>query len=241
MSEEKPILAIETTENICGVCVYFSESKYFESRVHLKNAHAEKLFEIINFEMSSAGIKIQDLDSVAVSSGPGSFTGLRIGMSAAKGIAFGASLPIVKVPTFEALALQISGFLPKGTEFVIANKVNSDEIYFAKFQITANNFIFVEKLKIINHAELLSQSEKCCIFGNAIYNNNNDINTKFIIASPNPFFVAKWAKLKGEKVYNFDYMEPDYLKNFIASIKPKTQANFSLDNSTSKNKERKNV
>ena len=227
MIEEKPILAIETTENICGVCVYFSDLRYFETRINLKNSHAEKLFELINLEMISSGITVKDLDSVAVSAGPGSFTGLRIGMAAAKGIAFGASLPIIKVPTFEALALQISTYLPQGAEFVIANKVNSEEIYFAKFQITANNFIFAEKLKIISHTELIKQSQKSSVFGNAIDNKN--MKTQLVIASPYPLFVAKWAKLKGEKIYNFDYTEPDYLKNFIVSVKPKHQSNLTLD------------
>ena len=79
MSEDKPILSIETSESICGVCVFFTETKYFESQIYLKNSHAEKLFEIIDYVMRSAGIETSDLDKIAVSSGPGSFTGLRIG------------------------------------------------------------------------------------------------------------------------------------------------------------------
>ena len=89
-----------------------------------------------------------DLKMIAVSDGPGSFTGLRIGMSAAKGMADALSIPIIPVPTFEALALQISSFLDEN-EIVIANKINRDEVYFAKFQIKMNSFIFTEELKIL--------------------------------------------------------------------------------------------
>ena len=71
-------------------------------------------------------------------------------MSAVKGLAFASTLPVIAVPTFEALALQAAKFIPdKVTQFVIANKVNIEEIYFSKFQIKGNNYIFVENLQII--------------------------------------------------------------------------------------------
>jgi tRNA threonylcarbamoyladenosine biosynthesis protein TsaB len=235
MNETKPILAIETSENICGACVYFSDSKYFESVFQLKNSHAEKLFETIDYVINSANVKVDDLGSIAVSSGPGSFTGLRIGMSAAKGIAFGASLPIIPVPTFEALAMQISMYLPSGSLFAIANKVNTDEIYFAKFKAAgnvpapdngnlldkSNNFIFVENLTIINSSGLLKQTADCLVFGNAGGISNSNETKKLIISAPHPVFVARWASLKGSELmkFDFDYLEPDYLKNFIAAAR----------------------
>ena len=98
MSEDKPILSIETSGNLCGACIYFSDEKYFEASLNLRNSHSEKLFEQIDFVIKSSRIKITNLKCIAVSAGPGSFTGLRIGMSAAKGLAFGTSLPIVPVP-----------------------------------------------------------------------------------------------------------------------------------------------
>ncbi len=215
MNEDKPILAIETTENICSACLYYSDSEYFESGLLLKNSHAEKLFGIIDSVMKTSGEDVNNIKAVAVSSGPGSFTGLRIGMSAAKGIAFGAALPIIQVPTFEALALQITNYLPDGSEFAIANKVNSEEIYFAKFQIKSNNFIFVENLKIINHAELIRQAESCRIFGNSVSIIEKQLKTKFNIAAPSSVFVAKWAFNCGTENFDFDYLEPNYLKDFI--------------------------
>jgi tRNA threonylcarbamoyladenosine biosynthesis protein TsaB len=107
------------------------------------------------------------LGAVAVSSGPGSFTGLRIGMSAAKGIAFGADLPIIPVPTFEALALQIASGLNEGTNFVIANKVNVEELYYAKFKVTGNSFIFTENLGIISKEDLDINAPDTLFYGNA--------------------------------------------------------------------------
>ena len=130
MTELRPILAIETSGSVCGTSIYFSDDKFFNSIIKLKNAHSEKIFEAIQYLFNSSGVNPEELEAIAVSEGPGSFTGLRIGFSTAKGIAHGASLPIVSVPTFEALAYQLSYILEVGTEFIIANKVNNNEVYF---------------------------------------------------------------------------------------------------------------
>src|SRR5690606_11982336 len=139
--------------------------KFFSVNIQLKNIHAEQIFNSIDFVLKSAGIKPDELSAVAVSSGPGSFTGLRIGMSAAKGFAFGAGLPIIAVPTFDALALQISSVLPENSVFSIANKVNADEIYYAKFQIKSNNFIFVDELQIVHSKNLSEKVKDSIVFG----------------------------------------------------------------------------
>lgn len=219
MSKDKPILSIETSGNLCGACVYFSDEKYFETRLNLKNSHSEKLFEQIDFVIKSSGIKITDLKCIAVSAGPGSFTGLRIGMSAAKGLAFGASLPIVPVPTFEALALQISNHSNDESVFSIANKVNMEELYFAKFKIKDNNYIFVENLQIINKKDFELYNQKDVVFGNSLVDSNS--NSHYVLSSPNPFCVAKWCKLFGEPLltFEYDYLEPNYFKNFIVKGK----------------------
>ena len=175
MNNKSPILAIETSSRLCGACLYFSEDKSFQNIVNYKNIHAEKLLEIVDSVLNEGGIKPSLLGAVAVSNGPGSFTGLRIGMSAAKGIAFGASIPLIQVPTFEALALQISRYLPENTVFVIANKVNSDEVYSAKFQIKGNNYIFVKNLGILEYEEFLRSSRDIITFGSAVKKNDEQL------------------------------------------------------------------
>lgn len=217
MLENLPILSIETSQTSCGACVYFDENKCFEMIANHKNSHAEKIFEVIDSVIQSAGIVLRDLGAIAVSSGPGSFTGLRIGMSAAKGIAVGASLPIIPVPTFEALAFQLSHQLNEDTEFVIANKANSEEIYFAKFKVKANSYIFVRGLQIVRASENINGKGDCIFYGNASF-----VEMK-PICSPRPEYVAKWAKYFGaEKIHHdFDLLEPNYLKNFIVKDKIK--------------------
>jgi tRNA threonylcarbamoyladenosine biosynthesis protein TsaB len=210
----KPILAIETSQSLCSTCIYYDDNHFYQSEINLKNAHAEKIFTLIDNVITTAGISFSSLGAVAVSAGPGSFTGLRIGMSAAKGIAFGAGLPVIPVPTFEALALKISSFLSENTEFVIANKVNMEELYYARFQVKNNSFIFTENLEIIRKEELDSYSPDLLFYGNGVGYDR--------ISAPDSFYIAKLSRISGlNPIHDFDNLEPGYLKNFIIKEKKK--------------------
>jgi tRNA threonylcarbamoyladenosine biosynthesis protein TsaB len=221
MSNLTPILAIETSDNICGVCIYFDENKFFSSKIFLKHSHSEKLFELVQAVQEQADIKLSEIKSVAVSAGPGSFTGLRIGMAVAKGISQALSIPIVPVPTFEALAYQISDYLPEGSSFMIANKVGKDELYFGKFKIKSNNHILQEELKIIDNSELILLSNKTAIFGNITQNKVTEFLKIRAVSAPDPEAIAKWAMKFGEgkEVLDIDYLEPNYLKEFLVKEK----------------------
>ena len=216
--EQKPILAFETSESVCGVCIYFSDEKYFSSITNLKHSHSEKIFKAAEWLFQISEIQPSDLDSVAVSEGPGSFTGLRIGFSAAKGIAFGANIPIVPVPTYEAFAYQLSKIKNEGDEFIISNKVNKEEVYFAKFQIRGNSYIFVEDLTILRKDLFVKRAEDLKVFGNAAVLLGKPIEYP---SAPDPLFVAKWALEFGanKKTFKYDFMEPNYLKDFIVKEK----------------------
>jgi tRNA threonylcarbamoyladenosine biosynthesis protein TsaB len=104
------ILAIETATGCGGVSL--TQGGVDEGRVLAEYTlqpeitHSRRLLGSIGAMMEAAGVGWSDLDAVAVSLGPGSFTGLRIGMAAAKGIAMGASLPLLGVPTLDGLAAQ---------------------------------------------------------------------------------------------------------------------------------------
>lgn len=220
LSENKPILAFETSENICGVCIYFSDAKYFSTSVNLKHSHSEKIFELTDFLFKNANIKPAELDSIAVSEGPGSFTGLRIGFSAAKGIAYGANLPILPVPTYEAFALQLSTILKENDEFIISNRVNKEEVYFTRFQIRGNNYIFGEDLTILTKDLFVKKSEGFKVFGNSSVLSGKPVEYPSV---PDPLFIAKWAVNFGgdRKTFNYDFLEPNYLKDFIIKEKNK--------------------
>ena len=97
------ILAIECTHGFASVAVGHGD-RLVERRLADWQKTAESLVPLVMQAMEAAGVTAAELDGVAVSSGPGSFTALRIGLSVAKGIAFGAGLPLVPVPTMLAMA-----------------------------------------------------------------------------------------------------------------------------------------
>ena len=129
MMQDKKILSIETSGELCSVCLSYEYNKYDERNILMKHIHSEKLIPMIDEILSSNKISTNELDCLAVSVGPGSFTGLRIGMTAAKGIAFASNLPIVPVPSLGALSLEISETLPVGITFCIINNANIEECY----------------------------------------------------------------------------------------------------------------
>ena len=100
------ILGIETSTRVCSVALVDADRVAVEYTLNIGVHHAERLVPMVCGVLEQVGKALADLSGVAVASGPGSFTGLRIGMSTAKGLCAGAGLPLVAVPTLEALAYQ---------------------------------------------------------------------------------------------------------------------------------------
>jgi len=208
MIEEKPILAIETSGEQCSVCVFWNNEKYVETTSRIKFSHSKMIFSIVENTLSTAEIALTDLKSIAVSIGPGSFTGLRIGLAAAKGMALGASLSIIPVPTFEAIAQEALNRTKNGEKFFIANKVNKEEIYLAGFINMGNIYKFTDELGIVSRIELGQNFHGKTIFGNA---GNSQLNF------PSARSIAYWSSMYGEKheLTNYDLLEPLYVKDFL--------------------------
>jgi tRNA threonylcarbamoyladenosine biosynthesis protein TsaB len=98
------ILAADTSTSINTVALCDDGRILAESVVDCGRAHAERLLSTVDWVLAEAGIGLRDIDMLAISAGPGSFTGLRVGVATWKGLALGAGLPLVAVPTLDALA-----------------------------------------------------------------------------------------------------------------------------------------
>lgn len=100
------VLAIETSTMLGGVAVMDSEKGLLaEARVSVRAALSERLMTAVDFVLGQSNLDLGNMDALAVSVGPGSFTGLRIGLGTVKGLAFATGLPVVAVPTLEAYAM----------------------------------------------------------------------------------------------------------------------------------------
>ena len=118
------ILALETSSNICGISLVERNNilNIIDEPCHRE--HNERLPVLIESMFKNCNVSLDDIDAIAVNIGPGSFTGLRIGLGFAKGIAYSKNLPIIPVPSLLALAFSLKEYLPKnGILLSHANKV----------------------------------------------------------------------------------------------------------------------
>jgi len=128
------LLAIDTAAQFCAVCVHDGAAGVERGRSvrDIGKGHAEQLMEVIDEALAAGGVAYADIGGVAVSVGPGSFTGIRVGVAAARGLALGLGIPSAGVTTLEALALAARDLFPD-RPVVAALDAKRDEIYVAAF------------------------------------------------------------------------------------------------------------
>ena len=104
------ILSLETSTKTCSVALHQDTTLLALQEVHLEKSHSSLLNVMIRDILDYCDIPKKSLDAVAISMGPGSYTGLRIGVSVAKGLCYALDIPLIAVNTLEAMAWQVSHF-----------------------------------------------------------------------------------------------------------------------------------
>ncbi|MCS6834202.1 MAG: tRNA (adenosine(37)-N6)-threonylcarbamoyltransferase complex dimerization subunit type 1 TsaB, partial [Flammeovirgaceae bacterium] len=106
------ILSLETSTNVCSVAIHEIENGHLINHLesHLDKAHSAWLTLLIEQAVKFSGRNMQDIQAVAVSAGPGSYTGLRIGVSVAKGICYGLEIPLLSVNPLEAMTHEVTAY-----------------------------------------------------------------------------------------------------------------------------------
>ncbi|MCG8491164.1 MAG: tRNA (adenosine(37)-N6)-threonylcarbamoyltransferase complex dimerization subunit type 1 TsaB [Sneathiellales bacterium] len=134
------ILALDTALNACSAAVLDQGTILAEHRELRARGHAETLLPIIKDLMLVSGLAFKDLDALAVSVGPGTFTGLRIGLAAARGIALAAQLPCFGITTLEALAAAVP---EENTQKIITVAIDArrKEVYLQSFRRSASEAV----------------------------------------------------------------------------------------------------
>lgn len=123
------LLALETATDTCGVAVLTAGDVVAEAHLHRPHIHSARLTPLIEDVLSHTDVAPSDLDAVAVSMGPGSYTGLRIGVSTAKGWALACDANLVGVPTLEAYAAQHEPVVRPGDVVCALLDARRDEVY----------------------------------------------------------------------------------------------------------------
>jgi len=217
------ILGIETTTNICSVAV-LNEGKTEKIESEVPNSHSEVLGTFIKKILSNIKIKVEQLDAIAVSKGPGSYTGLRIGVSTAKGLCYGAGIPLIGINTLEGMA---ESFINKynNNDILLCPTIDArrDEIFYALYD---NEMKCLKKTssKVLekNSFEKEFQNKKIVFFGTGaekcknIIQNKNDIFANDFKMSAGHILALAEKRLKKKEFEDLAYFEPFYLKDFVA-------------------------
>jgi len=130
------ILGIETATAVCGAVIMDGDTILSEHEIAEPHVHSEHLLSIINRCLESTVGSLQAVDAIAISIGPGSFTGLRIGLSVVKGLSFAAGKKIVAVPTLHALAWRavVEKYVGENDYILPMIDARRDEVYTAMYQ-----------------------------------------------------------------------------------------------------------
>ncbi|TWO33766.1 tRNA (adenosine(37)-N6)-threonylcarbamoyltransferase complex dimerization subunit type 1 TsaB [Seonamhaeicola sediminis] len=219
------ILSIETATTNCSVALS-RNGKTITLKEDFRNgySHAEKLHVFIDEVLNESKVTRKNLDAIAISKGPGSYTGLRIGVSAAKGLAFALDKPLISVPTLNVLAKQVNC-----DDGVIVSMLDARrlEVYSAVYD-SGYNQIRNTQAEILDPDSFQNYLKENTVYfiGNGvaktkeIVNHSNAVFIEEKLPSANEMSTLAYHKYKIGDIEDVAYFEPYYLKDFVA-LKPK--------------------
>ncbi|MGS2738991.1 tRNA (adenosine(37)-N6)-threonylcarbamoyltransferase complex dimerization subunit type 1 TsaB [Sinomicrobium sp. M5D2P17] len=221
------ILNIETSTTNCSVCLARDgEPLFVKEQDDVNYSHSENLHVFIRDVMERASISLSDVDAIAVSMGPGSYTGLRIGVSTAKGLCYSLDKPLIAIPTLQVLA---SAYAIESGVILPLLDARRMEVYSAVYDkehkavretraeiITGESFgEWLEKGKVYFTGNGAEKCKGVIIHANAVFPEKTEAPS----ASEMALLAEK--KFKTGEFENVAYFEPYYLKDFVITKKKK--------------------
>jgi len=226
-----PVLCLETSSGICSVAIGNDGRILSCHESEEKNAHSTQLTGLIDKALCEAGLVLTNLKAIAVSMGPGSYTGLRIGVAATKGFCYALDRPMIAVPTLKALALGMREIAGSGASLLCPMlDARRMEVYTAVYDkylneirpisaeiITGGSFAdLLETNRMIFAGEGASKCKTLLSFHeHSSFIDNFTLSARFLY----PLALEKFSLGAFE---NLAYFEPYYLKDFVAG-KPRVK------------------
>ncbi len=217
------ILQLETATSVCSVALSINGKTVSIKEAQGQNLHAANLTIFVTEVLEAAGLGFKDLDAVAVSKGPGSYTGLRIGVSSAKGLCYALDIPLIAIETLEMMA---AGFLTENNAYtgLVCPMIDARrmEVYTAIFDASFHKKEETSA-RIIDEtsfAELLAQNQITFI-GDGAAKCMETIGHAHAHLDESNFNSATYMSALAERAFNekrFEdtaYFEPFYLKDFV--------------------------
>jgi tRNA threonylcarbamoyladenosine biosynthesis protein TsaB len=226
------ILHIETSGKNCSVAVSKDSKILAHLRIEEERSHAAHLSQMIIDALATAEIKAKNLDAVSVSEGPGSYTGLRIGVSAAKGICYAANIPLIAIPTLEIMLAHLKReaeqkqMIPQDADlFVPMIDARRMEVYNCIFA-TQKRIIREVQAEIIDKNSFASylKTNTLVFFGDGsnkcqdVISHKNAIFVNGILPDAQYMIEIAEQKFAENQFVDLAYYEPFYLKAFQATV-----------------------
>jgi len=206
------IIAIETATEVCSAALIDRDTVLCERSLHEKNIHSERLMLLIDEVLTYSKTSKMQLHGIAVSFGPGSFTGLRIGLSTAKGLAMALDLPLFAVPTLDGIAESFRLNQNPGSKKIFCAMVDAkrEEAFFAYYTITQNEIARRNDYSIKLKSEILLDAS----------------GQDAVVIQPNisaaSIGLLAYRKRNEYTVSDFSHTEPMYLRDFVVTF-PKSK------------------
>lgn len=219
------ILSLETSSGVCSVALHEDEKLLSLAEIHQDQAHASKLAKLIEHAMQAVGLPMSKLSAVAVSSGPGSYTGLRIGTSTAKGMCYALSIPLIAVSTLEVMTSQVSKMNVSGYLLCPMIDARRMEVYCALFDQRGNVVSPIEA-KVIDESSFdeYLESGRILFFGNgsakcaSVLTHENALFIDGVYPSASQLGNIAVIKFRAGEFADVTQFEPFYLKEFKAKM-----------------------
>ena len=223
------IVAIETATDVCGAAIVSGGRVVAQRSINEKNIHSEKLLPMIDGILCDASLTLDAIDAVAVSIGPGSFTGLRIGLSTAKGLSMALQKPIIAVPTLDALAYEYCRTNPASVGALICPLIDAkrDEVFYCFYETTDAG---VKRLSEYSIESVARVGEEAARYGSVVFVGDGTrkmektpgMAGKYRFAPENicsPSSVGILAEKEGRRLSakETSTLEPLYLRDFVTT------------------------
>lgn len=229
METNNNILHIETATQVCSCALSCNGELVFNRESHTAQSHAKLLGVFVEEAIRFSRENKIKIDAISVSSGPGSYTGLRIGVSEAKGLAYGLNAKLIAIPTLDIMASTMSSKVDSDALLCPMIDARRMEVYTSIYD-SSLNIIEPTVAKIIDEdsfKDILS-THKVAFFGDGAFKCKEVIDNSNAIFIPDIYPLASQmielsqVAYKEAKFENVAYFEPFYLKDFVAT-KPKNK------------------
>lgn len=218
------VLGLETSTAVCSVGLFREGKPPVEHSVQESHIHSEKLLTLVQLVARDGEIDLDQIDAIAVSIGPGSFTGLRIGLSTAKGLAYALDKPLVAVSTFEAIAEAARGDHLSARTITVLIDAKKDECYIGQYVVAGERVkeTLPVHVRPVDDARVLVKTEDSSL---VLTDRVPDVRRLFgettqvidVHASCRGAVVAAigYRKATANEFADVAALEPTYLKDFV--------------------------